>query len=417
MNNLFDPRLPLSGTYALIARNAGLLIGLQVLQRLLGLVTTYFVVRVLSQDGFGNYQFVLSVVGVVSIFGLPGINNAVMQSVARGHPGTYRISVRPAVLSGLVGSVVLLGVGCWYYFLRGDELSVSFLVAALIFPLAYGLTQWKGLKTGLEDFVGVVRLDGVAAMATSLLIIGTVIYVSDDFAVLVAIILVVQAVLNVVATTAAYRQVQREESVEKGSIRYGTVTTAYMVFGHVAIYVDKLLIYAFMTPASLAIFVAAERFPELIRGAIKNLGSALAPRFARHKYYTRRVARAFTTFSIISGAAIVAFAFTVLPWLLVFIFGEDYQESVPYAQVLMCSVAIASSVPLRGRWIKSQQDAASFRDVNVLIAICRIVASASLIPFFGIKGAVISAVVARTAGVAIIHFVMKKRYPITGDNE
>ena len=88
MNSVFDPRSLLSGSYSLIAKNAGLLIGLQAVQRLLGLVTTYFVVRVLSQDGFGSYQYVLSVIGVVSIFGMPGINNAVMQSVARGYRGT-----------------------------------------------------------------------------------------------------------------------------------------------------------------------------------------------------------------------------------------------------------------------------------------------------------------------------------------
>jgi O-antigen/teichoic acid export membrane protein len=417
MNSVFDPRSLLSGSYTLIAKNAGLLIGLQGVQRLLGLVTTYFVVRVLSQDGFGNYQYVLSVIGVVSIFGMPGINNAVMQSVARGYRGTYRVSIRPAVLGSLVGSLVLLCVGCWYYFVRGSELGASFFLATLVFPFAYGLTQWKGLRSGLEDFAGVVKLNGAAAIVTSLLVMGTVLYVTDVFAVLVVIILVVQSILNVLATRASFRHVRRDEQVEDGSIRYGLITTAYMVFGHVALYVDKLLIYAFLTPASLAIFVAAERLPELVKGLIKNIGAALAPRFARHRHYTRRVERAFTAFSIVAGIAIVAFAFTLLPWMLVFIFGDDYRESIPYAQVLMCSVAISSSVPLRGRWVKSQQDAASFRDVNALIAICRIVASASLIPFFGIKGAVISAVLARIGSVAVIYIVMKKRYPVKEDDE
>jgi O-antigen/teichoic acid export membrane protein len=402
---------------ALVAKNAGLLFCLQAVQRLFGLVTTYFVVRALSQEGFGSYQFVLTVVGVVSIFGLPGINNAVMQSVARGYRGTFRASIRPALLCSLIGSFLLVCVGCWYYFMRDNDLGSSFFLATMVFPLTYGLMQWQGLRTGLEDFSGVVKPAGAAAIATSLLLIGTVVFVTNEIAVLVAIILSVQAMLNLIGTAKSFRVVKRDEPVERGSVRYGLVTTAYMVFGHVAIYSDKLLIYAFMTPASLAIFVAAERIPQIVKSLVTNVGAALAPRFARHRHYTRRVDRAIWVFSIVAGLAIVVFAFTLLPWIVVSIYGDGYRDAVPYAQVLMCSVAIASSVPLRSRWIKSQQDAVSFRDVNAVIAICRIAVSAVLIPLFGLKGAVISAVLARITGMVTIHIVMKKRYPLKEDPE
>jgi len=417
MKSLFDKDSFLPASYALIVKNTGLLFVLQVVQRLLGLMTTYFVVRALSQEGFGSYQFVLTVVGVVSIFGLPGINNAVMQSVARGYRGTYRVSIRPALLCSLIGSFLLVCVGCWYYFMSDNELGSSFFLATMVFPLTYGLMQWQGLRTGLEDFSGVVKLTGAAAIATSLLLIGTVVFVTNEIAVLVIIILAVQAMLNLVGTAKSFRVVKRDEPAEKGSIRYGLVTTAYMVFGHVAIYADKLLIYAFMTPASLAIFVAAERIPEIVKSLVKNVGGALAPRFARHRHYTRRVDRAIWVFSIVAGLAIVVFAFTLLPWIVVSIYGDGYRDAVPYAQVLMCSVAIANSVPLRARWIRSQQDAAGFRDVNAVIAICRIAASAVLIPLFGLKGAVISAVLARITGMVTIHIVMKRRYPFKDGGE
>lgn len=403
------------GSLALVAKNAGLLFGLQAVQRLLGLVTTYFIVRALSQEAFGSYQFALNVIGMVSIFGLPGINNAVMQSVARGYRGTYRVSIRPSLLGSLVGGVLVAGVGCWYFFAGDREIGGTFLLATMVFPLTYGLMQWQGLRTGLEDFSGVVKLNGAAAIATSLLLMGAVVFVTEAIAVLVFIILAVQALLNLAGTAKSLRAVAKDEPAEAGSIRYGLVTTAYMIFGHVAIYVDKLLIYAFMTPAALAIFVAAERIPEIIKSLVKNVGSALGPRFARHSHYTRRVDRAIWIFSLASGAAIVAFAFTLLPWLVVAIYGDGYSDAVPYAQVLMCSVAIANSVPLRSRWIRSQQDSASFRDVNVVIAVCRIVASSALIPFFGLKGAVISVVLARIAGLVTIHVVMKKRYPLVDD--
>jgi O-antigen/teichoic acid export membrane protein len=353
---------------------------------------------------------------VAAVFGLPGINNAVMQSVARGHPGTYRASVRPAFFTSFAGSVILVGFAGYYHTAENTDLSVGFLAAAAMYPFAYGLTQWKGLRTGKEDFLGIVKLTGLASAVTSLMLIIAVLYVTDSFAVLVAIIVLVQAVLNVSVTISSLRKEKKSDSVEPGSIRYGVKTTAYSIFGTLAQYVDKLLIYAFITPAALAIFVAAERIPEQIKALIKNLATVLAPRFARHKGYTKRVDRAFNVFSIVTGVTVVVIAFTVLPWIVVLLFGDSYRESVPYAQALMCSIAIVSSVPLRSRFILSRQDTASFRDINLAMSISRIVASIILIPLLGITGAVISTFVSRIGYAVAIYFVMKKRYPIVDDS-
>jgi O-antigen/teichoic acid export membrane protein len=413
MKSIFDNNSFLPENYALIVKNTGLLAGLQGLQRIFGLAATYFVVRALSPTAFGEYHFVLSIIGVVAVFGLPGMSNAVMQAVARGHVGTFRLSVRPTFLASLIGVVTLLVFGGYYRATGGNDLSLAFFAAAALYPFAYGLKQWAGLRTGKEDFAGIVKLNGTASVVTSLLLIGAVLYVTDSFAVLVGIIVLVQAVLNVSVTVSTLRKMGEGGSVESGSISYGVKTTAYSIFATLAQYVDKLLIYAFITPAALAVFVAAERIPEQVKALIKNLATVLAPRFARHRGYTKRVDRAFKLFSIVTGVGIVLIAFTILPWAVVALFGDGYKESVPYAQALMCSIALVSSVPLRSRFIVSQQDSASFRDINLAMSISRIVTSAIFIPLLGIVGAVISAFVSRIGFAVAIYIVMKKRYPIT----
>jgi len=399
-------------SYTEIARNAGFLFGLQSLQRILGLLTTYFVVRAISQSSYGEYNFALSLIDVIAIAALPGLGNAVMQSVARQYRGTYRAALRPSFLCSLVGSAVLLGMGGWYLRSGSTALAVAFLGAAALFPFAYGLTQWKGLKMGGEDFAGIARLEGITAVATSLALIVAVLSVSQSIATLVVIILLARSVLNVFVTRRTLGQVGKGEPVESGSIRYGVKTTAYSVFGLVAKHVDKLLLFTFMTPATVGVFVAAERIPELIKEQIKNLAAVAAPRFARHERYTKRVDRAFRLFSFVVGGVIVLVAFTILPWALLLIYGESYRESVPYAQALMCSLAIANTAPLRFRFVSSRQDTASFRDVNAFVAIFRIVVSAVLVPTLGLLGAVLSAFAARIGYVVAINIVMKKRYPL-----
>jgi len=76
-----------------IGKNAAFLFGLNGFRSALGLVITYFLVRALSQESFGEYNFLLSLIGLLSIFTLPGLNEAIMQSVARGKVGTYRAAL------------------------------------------------------------------------------------------------------------------------------------------------------------------------------------------------------------------------------------------------------------------------------------------------------------------------------------
>jgi len=57
--------------YLQIGKNVGILLGLNGLQRLFGLATTYFLVRALSQESYGEYNFILSSIGLLSLFALP----------------------------------------------------------------------------------------------------------------------------------------------------------------------------------------------------------------------------------------------------------------------------------------------------------------------------------------------------------
>ncbi len=400
--------------YARIAKNMAFLVGLQGVQRVLGLVTTYFMVRAITQSAYGEYNFALAFLDVVSILALPGIDNAVMQSAARGYRGSYRAAVRPALLCSLAGSALLVGVGVWY----GSDnraLAACFLASAPLFPLAYGLTQWKGVRQGTEDFAGIAKLEGITSVATSVVVIAIVVASRPTVALLAVVILLGRAVLNVVMTIHSFRRIRRDEPVEPGIVRYGVKTSGYLVLGVIARHIDKFLLFAFLTPAAVGIYAAAERIPELVKAQIKNLADVLGPRFARHPHYSKQVDRAFNWFSVVVGVLSVALAFTLLPWALRVIFGDAYRESIPYAQALMCSLAIAGSAPVRFRFISSRPDTASFREVNTLMAAFRIVASLCLVPFFGLLGAVASAFLARIGYLVAINVVMKKRYPMYDD--
>jgi O-antigen/teichoic acid export membrane protein len=398
------------GRHLKIGKNAAFLFGLNGFRKVLGLATTYFLVRALSQESYGEYNFLLSVVGLLSIFALPGLNEAIMQSVARGKVGTYRAALPLGFFSSFLGSLILFGFGVWYWNQNDLVLATTLFFASAVFPFAHGLEQWRSIKTGQEDFVSIARWEGAISLVTALLIIGGIHLIPGNILVPLGVILLVKSMQNLWLTCTALKRTGKNQPAETGSLSYGVKTSFYSALGLISMYIDKLLLFFFLSPASLAIYVVAERFPKIIKNLIKNLATVVAPRFAKHRHYTPQLDTFIKYFSGGAAIFILVFAFAILPWLVILIFGESYREAVPYAQALMCTVAIANSVPIRIRFIKSKLDAKSFKEIITIMSVTRILTSFIFIPTMGLTGAVIAVFLSRIITTATVHYIIKNRY-------
>ena len=120
-------------------------------------------------------------------------------------------------------------------------------------------------------------------------------------------------------------------------------------------------------------------------------------------------------FALAAALSIVLVAFTILPWFFTLFFGEAYEEAVPYAIALMCSVAVGNGAMLRARFIRSQMDADSMRDIYLVRAFVRIVAASVFVPLWGLTGAVMSVFLTRFVTAVMVQVVIRKRYPIQGE--
>lgn len=388
------------------------LIALNIVQKAFGLITTYILVRALSTTAYGEYNFILTIVSLVVVASLPSIDNAVLQSVSRGHLGTYRASLKTKFLSSLIGGAILFVFSGWFYYQKSFEISYGFLIVGILFPFAYGFTQWKRLKIGQGNFSIVTKSDGMAIIITSSLIIVAVSYISDNILVPLFIVLLVKAIFDIVFSTFTYRDVKNDKRIEKGSISYGIKSSIFSILGTTALTIDKIMIFFFLSPASLAIYVAAEKLPELVKTLIKSLAAALAPRFAKQEHYTARIDNALKIFSFTTFIVLIIFSFTLLPSLILLIFGEAYSESIPYGQALMCITALGNIAPLKGRFFKSKLDEKSMKEFTINTSIVRILASVICIPLWGLNGAVVSFLIARLTTNIAVYIIMKKRYPI-----
>ena len=384
------------------------------LQIVLALASTYFIVRSLSKESFGEYHFILSCIGILTIFSLKDMNNSIMQAVARGFLGTYRKAIPISLLFNSIGSMFLLMLAYFFSAQGNQELMFGFLISAAIFPFTHGLSQWNSIHIGEERFGSYLKHNGLAYIVMYSLIILGVILKPGYLIVPLIFVLAIPALQNVILTFRNLREIPKDALVEEGNLSYAIKTTFYSAANIVAMYIDKLLLFYFLSPTALATFVAAERVAELFRNITQDISVVLGPKFAKCEHYTSDLDRYLKLFVFIFGAAIIVFTFTILPWLILFLFGEKYADTIPYAQALLCSVTIGNMATLRFRFIRSKIDVSSYRSVLVYTSLGRIVASVILVPFFGIVGAVISAFIYRILLTFVVNKILKQNYPIDG---
>ena len=378
-------------------------------QKTLSILTFYFLVRSISKEEFGDYSFIITILGLLSIFSLPGMGNAIIQSVARGHSGTYRKSIKINMLGGLCVSIICICLAFFYYGTKPD-LSICFLIIAAFAPIFQGLSQWRAYEKGKENFSIISRIGIVVAFIQSLSTIVIIIMIPGSIIWPLVTFLVPQSLCNLGMTLYTLRDVKRNTEIELESFKYGIETTIYSIFNILGNHIDKILLFTLLSPAALAIFVAAEKIPELIKTSIQDVSKVLVPRFAKHEKYTKRIDRLLMLFSIGAAAFCILFALFILPHLIHLIFGNAYDESIIYAQGLMISVAIGNNATMRAAFIKSKLDTKSFKIYTVSLSVIRVVASGIAIPLLGLWGAIVSTIIYRLCMVTIIHIIMKKRY-------
>lgn len=394
-----------------VFHNLFFVFGFRIVQKILTIAMLYVFVRHVDKAGFGYYNLILTFISIVSLLALPGVGNALMQAIARGYVGTYAKSLRYTVIGSSIGSLILAIAAIWYWG-KEPQLAMGFIIAATALPFVQGLNFWKNIYKGIEDFKTISKQGVLLSILRSGTMITALLLVPNNYILPLALFLGLSALQNIFFTTKSLQKAKTMPSrgVEDGAIKYGIKTTLYSSVNTIANHIDKIVLFFFLSPEALAIFIAAEKIPEMAKSVIQDIGTVVAPKFAKLEKYTLKLNTIINLFSLAVAAGILLVTFTILPWIVTFIFSHDYSEAVHYTQALMCSVAIGNAAQMRSRFIMAKLDSKSFKDMTYIISATRIVASITLIPLLGIWGAVISALLYRIIMVLVVNRIIKKRY-------
>jgi len=238
--------------------------------------------RFLTKDVYGQYQFVLSVLGLVAIFALPGMITAVIQAVAKWRDGTYFKSIKEVLKWNWLGSVVLVWIAIYWYYTWKVEWSFLFLILAVVFPLYSIVNRYKTLLSWKHLYDKQIKYTVIFDICSLIFLsIGAIFF--DSSFVLVLIFVWCQIFINWYFTLFASKKYIKNDDFKKSDLVFGKKLTLVSVITIIAFQIDKLIVTALLGFEELAIYVIVTLMPDQVKSLFAPLTNMFVPKLSKIK--------------------------------------------------------------------------------------------------------------------------------------
>ncbi len=341
---------------------------------------------------YGNYKYILSLVGILGIFSLPAMGTAIIQAVARGLEGSFYTAFKTKLKWGLLGSLTALGLAS-YYFLRGNYLlSIPLLISAIFLPLMEASRVWGSFLGGRKLFNIQVKFNSLNRILSVSIMI-TTLFLTKNLLWLIAVYFVSNTFLNFFFYLITKGKFQPNKKEDPQTLSYGKHLSLMGIIGTIANYLDRILIFHYLGAGEVAIYSFAIYPPEQIKGFFKNIRPLALPKLSQKskqeikKTFFKKIIKFFLALLPITVAYIIT-----APFLYKLIFPQ-YSQAVPYSQIFAISLIFTPILPISV--LESQMAIKEKYTITLFSGFSRIFLMSSLVLFYGIWGVIIGWVLAR----------------------
>lgn len=347
-----------------------------------GLLLVVVFARLASQEVYGQYQFVLSILAVISVLSVPGLNASIVKSAAEGKDGDYQDAVKISFLWSLLGIPLLMAVGGYFYGIRQEYIiGISLMIASIFFPFLYAPNTWDSFLQGKGRFDISVLYGSMQMVLNTLCMIGVVYFYSNSTVAIVVVYLFSYTFFNVYYYLRSLRYVENEEK-DGDMIRYGWFLTKVNVLWMISGNADKILVGLYLGPAQLAIYSIGVFFARQIQNVSKNFLWVLIPKQICQKSVSRsNYGRVFLLSVLVTSIAIVSFEYVVPLF-----FSHRYDDSIGLSIISMAFYPVFIIATLYRNQVVFNKKEATLKREAIISPLIMLALMTIVIPMYGVTG-------------------------------
>ncbi|MCP6719462.1 MAG: oligosaccharide flippase family protein [Patescibacteria group bacterium] len=363
--------------------------------------------NLLDPTTYGNYSYILSLVGVLSIFTISGMGTAITQATARGLEGSFYTGFNTRLKWGFLASSAAIGLA-GYYWLQGNYLlPIPLLISAIFLPLMQASRLYESFLAGRKLFHIQAKYNAFNRIVSAGAII-TTLFITKNIFWLIAIYLVSHTFLNYFFYLITKSKFKPNKKEDPQTISYGKHLSVMSVISTIADYLDRILLFTLVGSAQLAIYSFAILIPDQLKSLIKQNVSTLA--FPKLSIKSREeiklnIMKKFWKLLFLTGVITVIYII-IAPFLYKTVLPQ-YLDSISYSQLFAFSF-MAVPTTLLVTVFQAKMRKKELYLIKMIIPIVRIILLLFLTPVYGIWGVVIGQVGAGFSYLALTLFLFRK---------
>lgn len=367
--------------------------------------------RLASKEVFGLYNFLLAILAMMSLFSMPGLNTAVLQSVARGYDESFKKAVKIRFLWSLLGIPALLSVGAYYYYYNTQILGICLMMSTVFFPFIYAPNTWDSFLQGKKRFDLTAKYGSFQATSNATAMIA-ILFLNPSYLVLIfATYLVTNAFLNCLLFLKSQRYIE-SGALDKECMGYGYFMTTTNIVGTIARNVDRILIGSLLGSSELAVYAIAIVVSTKIANILKLSWSPFTPKFCQDEVEIGHILEKIKRFII--PLLLVVLGGSLLYWLFIddvilLLFGEKYINSIIYSKPLLFMILVSIPNVFLGTFAIAKKKRKSIILGYHIYPFLKLLIMCSFIYLWGIMGAVWGLNLSMTVQMFLILVGMRSR--------
>ena len=358
----------------------------------------------LDVETYGIYTYIVTMAGLFGIFSLPGINTALFKSVAQKKEGTLFLAVKTKLKWSLIGSVVFLLIAGWYFLNQNSTLGLLFSAGALFLPFISVFPIFSPFWQAKKKFDTYCKYELISDIFIAISLVAAIILTKNIIMIVLAYFLSHTVFYGIILKKTLKRAAGQEE--DETAISFGKNLTVMGAIAGVAEQIDKVIIWKFLGPVSLAIYSFAQ-MPVYKINSLLPIATLALPKLGEKniKEIKAGIMKKFTKLFLLTIPLSIFIVLTA-PYLYKIIFPR-YVESVPYFQALAIIIFLSPFTLISASLISAMKKKELYL-IQTVTPSLKIILFLVLIPLFQIWGAIFSVLISQVLnGLLVLYFFRK----------
>ena len=176
--------------------------------------------NLISPETYGDYKYILSIVGLLAVANLQGINTALVRSIAQGYDGSAITALKTKLKWGVLGGLASLALSIYYFFQGNTVLANSLLIASVFLPFMDSFSIFSGLLYGKKLFkLGTGYSNAI--QISSVMVMITVLFFTKNILFIVLAYFLTNTAFRLIFLVILFKKFISNKKEDPGMVSYG----------------------------------------------------------------------------------------------------------------------------------------------------------------------------------------------------